>query len=437
MRTGSERGQALLMVTTALIAMFGILGLAVDIGWAYFKKESAQSAAEAAALSSAKAALDKLRSGATLSCGSAGVSCASSQSCPSTVPATPADNFDVACIYADANGFRTGGNSGRQAVVVSSGISTSAPTVPGVALSYWVTTIVSERTPQLFSAVLGNLFALPVARATAGLVTSDTCIYVLDANSKNSFSVTGSSILTSQCGIIVNSTDPQAMVTTGNACVTASSIRVAGSWTTSSSCPLSPTPVAGASPLTDPLASLSMPGISGCNVTDFKTNSDATINPGVYCGGIKVTGGTITMNPGTYIMNGGGFTATGGAIIQGTGVTIFNTGSGGAYQPISIGGGTHVVLSAPTSGPMEGILFFQDRTVTSNAQNTLTGDDTSQFTGTLYFPTTPLKFSGNNASTEYSIIVAYNLAVVGNAAMNDNYTSLSTGGPLATPTLIE
>src|SRR5207249_4581593 len=126
----------------------------------------------------------------------------------------PANNFDVACMYAAANGFRTGGNAGRQSVNVSAGINSSAPTVPGVKLNYWVTATVAERTPQLFSAVLGNLFALPVARATAGLTTGDTCIYVLDPTSRSAFSAVGTSLFTARCGIMVNSTDPQAMVTT-------------------------------------------------------------------------------------------------------------------------------------------------------------------------------------------------------------------------------
>jgi hypothetical protein len=38
------RGQALIMVTLSLVPMFGLLGLAVDLGWMEFTKKSAQSA---------------------------------------------------------------------------------------------------------------------------------------------------------------------------------------------------------------------------------------------------------------------------------------------------------------------------------------------------------------------------------------------------------
>ncbi len=37
----SERGAVLVMVTLVLLAMCGMLGLVVDLGWSYFVKKSA------------------------------------------------------------------------------------------------------------------------------------------------------------------------------------------------------------------------------------------------------------------------------------------------------------------------------------------------------------------------------------------------------------
>src|SRR5438132_1214719 len=48
--TDRHRGQALIMTTLALIPMFGLMGLAVDLGWMEFTKKSAQTAADAAAM---------------------------------------------------------------------------------------------------------------------------------------------------------------------------------------------------------------------------------------------------------------------------------------------------------------------------------------------------------------------------------------------------
>ena len=53
----NQRGQALIMITVSLMTLCGVMGLVVDLGWSYFVKKSAQSAADSAALASAEAAL--------------------------------------------------------------------------------------------------------------------------------------------------------------------------------------------------------------------------------------------------------------------------------------------------------------------------------------------------------------------------------------------
>jgi len=67
-------GQALILVTMVMIPMFGLLGLAVDLGWMEFTKKSAQTAADAAAL----AALLQFQSttySTSFTCGAGGVIC--------------------------------------------------------------------------------------------------------------------------------------------------------------------------------------------------------------------------------------------------------------------------------------------------------------------------------------------------------------------------
>ncbi len=59
-RSHGRRGQALLLVTLALFAMCGLLGLAVDLGWAYFVKKSAQASSDAGALAAAHVVLSQV-----------------------------------------------------------------------------------------------------------------------------------------------------------------------------------------------------------------------------------------------------------------------------------------------------------------------------------------------------------------------------------------
>ncbi len=53
-RARGERGQILLVVTLALVALLGIAAFAIDVGYAYYAKRQLQSATDAAALAGAQ-----------------------------------------------------------------------------------------------------------------------------------------------------------------------------------------------------------------------------------------------------------------------------------------------------------------------------------------------------------------------------------------------
>ena len=157
------------MVTISLIPLLAMIGLVVDFGWGYYRKELCRTAAEAAAAAGAAAAKSK-----TLTCGT-GVTCQAATACPSTLTPTT-DPIIAACLYAKQNGYTDGG---KVSVKIATG-TTSSP-VSGVSPSYWITATVSEQLPQLFSAVLGNTLATASARSTAGVFTATGaggCVYV-------------------------------------------------------------------------------------------------------------------------------------------------------------------------------------------------------------------------------------------------------------------
>jgi Flp pilus assembly protein TadG len=158
-----NRGQALVMVTVALFAMCGIMGLAVDLGWAYFVKKNAQSAADGAAWAAALQALTNVGPVSTVGC-AAGVACSSPVDCPAS------DNLANGCAYAAKNGFSHAVNA-NQKVTMQSGLG-APPTAPNIPAEYWVTARAVETVPQLFSAVLGNTYAVPASRATAVIIES-------------------------------------------------------------------------------------------------------------------------------------------------------------------------------------------------------------------------------------------------------------------------
>src|SRR5262252_8949217 len=95
-----ERGQAMMMMTLSIILICGMLGMVVDLGWGFFVKRSAQSAADAAALAAVRKAYSVIGQqgdyscGTDLDCESAAVSCSS---------ITNSSNLYNGCQYAQQN----------------------------------------------------------------------------------------------------------------------------------------------------------------------------------------------------------------------------------------------------------------------------------------------------------------------------------------------
>jgi hypothetical protein len=196
---------------------------------------------------------------------------------------------------------------------------------------------------------------------------------------------------------------------------------------------ISPLPTTGVASVSDPLANLAAPSVGSCNYTSYSVSGGATktLSPGVYCNGISISGGAdVVFNPGTYILEGGGLQLSGGCTISGAGVMFYNTaGSGYGYGAVSFSGGTHDVLSAPTSGTYAGILFFQDRTISSPAASSFSGGASAILNGTLYFPTSTLTYSGGTG-TAYTILISKKIGFSGGATLNNDYSSLSGGSPI-------
>jgi Flp pilus assembly protein TadG len=418
MRTRSERGQAIIMVTIGVTFLMGLLGVVVDIGYGYYIKQQAQAAVDSAVIAAAVAA--RPTDGAC----SASVLCQTNFSCPPSP--TSATNFGAACQYAAQNGF---GNATGRSVVLSSG---TGP-VGGANVNYWVTATATEQLPMLFSRVLGYSTGTVAATATGAVTSSGGaggCIYVLDTLANGALNISGSANIFSNCGIYVNSSSSSALISSGGAKTTASVVDVVGNVSLSGGSTITPTPTTGVTAAADPLANLPAPTFSGCDATSKNISViTTTLNPGVYCNGITISGGaTVTFNSGNYILNGGGLNVSGNSSISGSGVFFYNTSSGYTFKPLTLSGAASVDLTAPTSGTYQGILFFQDRTITSSASNTFSGGANSAISGSIYMPTAQLYFSGGATTAPLTMaLVCKDLNVSGNAYLAKDSTGTLTG----------
>ncbi len=391
------------MVTLATGVIFGSLALAVDVGWAYFRRETAQAAADTAALAAVRAAVHA--SSSSFTCGSGVVWCSSTAtSCPTTTPTTAANTFDNACMMAAANGL-----SG-QTVTIQANTTSTVPTVSGPSAGYWVTARVYQTATAWFGGIIGASSLTASVRSSAAAIGSSGgggCIYVLDPSAANSFLAGNNFQAKFGCGVYVNSSanantaSGAAMEVTGSAYITAPSINVVGSYHQDNSGGTSVTPSTGTSAVTDPLASLPSPTAApSCQSGNFTSwqPTQYTPGPGTYCGFSLGNGMNAQLSSGTYIINGGTFSIQGGSTLTATGgVMIYLTGG----ATMNIANGSTVTLSAQTSGSYQGILFYQDRTMTSPGSSTIAGGANLNLTGSLYFPHALLNIN-NGTSTSVS-----------------------------------
>jgi len=306
--------------------------------------------------------------------------------------------------------------------------------------------IVSQPQPTFFMKV-GGFTSVPVrGRAVASAASSASgCVYTLDPTDSESLWVEGSGNVTSACGIYVDSSSPSALKKSGSGNLSATGIGIVGGMNEVGSGLVTPTPVTGITPFSDPLQGTPKPTVGACTHTGQVVISatTATLSQGVYCGGIKVTGAsTVTFNSGTYILL-GGLNITGSGTFVGNGVTFYNTGNTTyPYSPINIAGSTSMSLSAPVSGPLAGILFFEDSSVGTccgaTTSNTINGSGGAGYTGALYFPNTPLTYTGSSSLSAYTVIVAWTVQITGSTTINNNYSSLPGGAsPVHTAALAE
>lgn len=136
-RKPSQAGQAAIMLSLSLPLTIGMLGLVVDVGWAYWRKEACRTAAESAATA---AAINAQKS----STFTVQAATACPQSPSASIP------LQAGCLYAAQNGF-TNGSSGRT-VTMAGGTTAIGSITP----AYWVTATVSENFGTGFSRVLGQ-----------------------------------------------------------------------------------------------------------------------------------------------------------------------------------------------------------------------------------------------------------------------------------------
>jgi hypothetical protein len=404
LRTNPRRpGNVVAVTAVCLVGILSVTALALDGGLLMEKRRGVQTAADSAALA---AAADLYWNwftnfGKTDTPEGTAVAAAKAQ--------------------AKANGYEDGVNGVTVTVNI---LPKSGPfmNVPGHA-----EVIISASQQRFFSGMWASddtvYGARAVARGKRGGVNNG--IIVLAPSGKGAFTTGGGAGMNlTGASMIVNSTDPAAMYANGGGAVNAPEFDVGGNpgYSIAGGGSFSGTIVPNMPPTPDPLADMPIPDTT--NMTVFKNgfkssgNKTSTIDPGVYVNGIQITGGTVTMNPGIYYMQGGGFSISGTGSVTGNGVMIYSAPQGN-NDKIDISGQGNITLTPPTTGTYKGMLFFEDRTSTAPVNINGSGATSMYITGTFYAASATMNVTGNSAqSTIGAQYISYNLAIGGNGSFD-------------------
>jgi len=264
--------------------------------------------------------------------------------------------------------------------------------------------------------------ARAAAKETPG--SDQACVLSLDPLATGATTAQGNTVVNLiGCSLYDNSRNSSALTVGGYAKISALSVGVVGGISGNAAITTSHGVRTGLSPLRDPYAKLQVPSFSGCDEKNFSAKSAVTINPGVYCGGIQVNANAnVTLNAGTYIIDGGSLTVNGNASIQGSGVTlIFTSSSGKDWATASINGGATVNLTPPPTGLTAGVVMFGDRDGPKDLSSKFVGGATQYLGGAVYFPSGAVTFEGGSGTgTNCTQLIANTIMFAGNSGLEIN-----------------
>ncbi|HUQ98199.1 MAG TPA: pilus assembly protein TadG-related protein [Gemmatimonadaceae bacterium] len=395
-----------MLVSICMVAVLGVLVIALDGGIIQREKRKAQAAADAAAQAGA---IEIFRTRPDLAKSSA-------------------------ISEAARNGFTNG-----------VGLDSIGVWYPNTAIgthtgTSFVGVLIQDTVSTVFGRFLGFRKVVVTARAVGGVTgTAQNCVTILDPTGRDALKITsGATVMMQGCKVAVNSNNSEAMYI-ANSSLTADGITITGGWNGKSytidangSASGTPAPTTGAPRAADPLASsvniavaadtAGCPGVSNSRaaisltLNEYKKiipNDGETLNPGIYCGGIKVgSDNSVYLNPGLYVIKGNGIEVSGGGHLTGNGpLNIVNLNGIGAnaasnFEGFNFASDAVVTLTASTTKPgLSGILFFSPPGMGNPVEeNSVNSSGVSILTGSLYFPDQLLHVgSGNGPSSTLKI----------------------------------
>jgi hypothetical protein len=206
------------------------------------------------------------------------------------------------------------------------------------------------------------------------------------------------------------------------------------------------------------LGSRTAPSVGSCNYTNTVIDGTTqTLQPGTYCGGLTVTNAAnVTLAAGIFVITGAPLLVDKGSTLKGSHVGIY---LGGANANLAFDTDSTISLSAPSSGPLAGILVYDDpsgaaapattlasglvcNSMAKNAQYTaaprqhrIFSNNAQNLTGTIYMPKGELLIDATQPIASYSaytvlVVAQLHLCAGPTLVLNTNYSATDVPVPM-------
>jgi len=326
--------------------------------------------------------------------------------------------------------------------MVATNLTVNNPPLTGGAIgnSKAVEVILSETKPRLLSSIFSKdpiqISARAVAKVDGGS-GSPACVVALSKTKSKAVEVSGNTSVTlNDCSVASNSVQADAyympnstadltadcITTVGGASIKDPSSGLLDLKVCSSVQEHAPgvvDPYADVpEPTVPPGSTCRGPTVSGSVPAPTNYNSTYDYYYAVYCNGIEVASNTTAeFPPGVYIITGGGLKVNNKATLKGTGATFFFANNTTA----EISGSAILNLTAPTTGPFAGLVFFgascEDSPLECNEVFRINGNSsTTTIKGAIYLPGSTIEFLGGTEATSSCLqIIADKITFTGNS----------------------
>jgi hypothetical protein len=253
--------------------------------------------------------------------------------------------------------------------------------------------------------------------AEAQLYSAPVCILALERAATAIRFVGAGEMKAKDCVVWSNSKGSQSIAFNGRGKVSTERLCTVGRAGAPGLFKVDPVAEESCTPVKDPMVGWNSPIVAECTEVgdDWKRATTLQLDPGVYCGGLRVEGKNVFLRSGVYVIKDGPLILHGEAKIVGKGVAFLLTG---AAARVEIDGDAKLELSSPESGPMAGIVIGADRRTIGDAQSSITGRTDLKIGGVIYLPTHHLSYWGESdtrAASPVTTVIARSIDIGGSA----------------------